>query len=233
MRIADLSARGLVALSSRRVRAFHQSRVRQEIAYGREAFDVVNLVQHRHGQNATDTRNTLQTKERVGIVELCVLFEKQIELLNLFVVEVDQIHVETHHSLQTVAFKSVGNPDSVSFVADRLLERGQVLLMVDHLYVSDRGSSAADDYAAFTQQIARVAKFCRINVGRGKIAAAQHGELFRIDAVGLGFASVNGFDIQCVAEQEWQFLCGTKIGEPVPIEGGFAADDEVAFAERC
>ena len=35
-----------------------------------------------------------------------------------------------------------------------------------------------------------------------------------------------------MAEQERQFLCGAKIGEPVPVEGGFAADDEVAFAER-
>jgi hypothetical protein len=106
--------------------------------------------------------------------------------------------------------------------------------MVDHLYVSNRGSSTTHDGAASSQQIARVSQFGRIDVGRGEIAASQQqGELFRIDAVGFGFASVNGFEIQCVAEQEWQFLCGAKIGEPVPVEGGFAADDEVAFAERC
>ena len=179
----------------------------------------MDFVQHRHGQNTADAGNTLQTKERVGIVKLCVLFEIQIELLNLFVVEVNEISVEADHALQTVAFKAFGNADSVRFVADRLFERGQVLLMVDHLYVSDRGRSATHDRAASSQQIACVSQLGRIDVGSWKIAASQQqGELFRIDAVGFGFASVNGFEIQCVTEQEWQFLCGAKIGEPVPVD---------------
>lgn len=194
----------------------------------------MNFVQHRHGQNAADSGDALQTEKRVGVIELGVLFEIQIQLLNLFIVEVDEIDVETHHPLQTVAFKAIGDPDSVGVVADRLFERWQVLLMVDQLHVSDRSSSATNNRAASSQQIARVSQFGRIDVRSWKMAASQQqGELFRIDAVGFGFASVNGFEIQCVAEQEWQFLGGAKIGEPEPVEGGFAADDEVVFAERC
>ena len=35
-----------------------------------------------------------------------------------------------------------------------------------------------------------------------------------------------------MSQQERQIPGGTEIGEPVPVEGGFATDDEVAFAER-
>ena len=131
-------------------------------------------------------------KERVGIVKLGVLFEIQIELLNLFVVEVDEIHVETHHSLQTVAFKAIGNADSVGFVADRLFERGQVLLMVDHLHVSDRGCSTTHDRAASSQQIACVSQFGRIDVGRW--------ESFRLAAAGRAFQNRCGRFWFCLRE---------------------------------
>jgi hypothetical protein len=141
--------------------------------------------------------------------------------------------VATDHSLQTVTFEAIHNADSIGFVGDRLLECWQVLLMIDHLQVSNRGSSPPDDRAASSEEITGVTQFGRIEVSRGKVSATeQHGEFFRIDAIGSCFATVNGFEIQCMAEEKRQILCCAEIGKPVPVERGFAADDEIVTGER-
>lgn len=43
---------------------------------------------------------------------------------------------------------------------------------------------------------------------------------------------MDGFQVQCVTEQKRQVLSGTQIGQPVPVEGGFAANDEIFGLER-
>jgi hypothetical protein len=112
--------------------------VRQKITDAGETFDGVDFVQHRHGQNAADSGDTLQTKKRIGIVELGVLFEIQVELLNLFIVEVDEIHVETHHSLQAVAFEAFGNA-----VLDRFARSGKDMMSINPMQ-RNGGSSRLD-----------------------------------------------------------------------------------------
>ena len=63
-------------------------------------------------------------------------------------------------------------------------------------------------------------------------ASQQHGEFLGINAVCFRFSAVNGFQVQRVTEQKWQVVNGTQVSEPVPVKGGFAADDEVLTLER-
>ena len=67
-----------------------------------------------------------------------------------------------------------------------------------------------------------------VDVAGGEVPASQqHRKFLRVDAISLGFAAVDSFQIESVAEQESQVLIVAEIGEPVPIESGFAADDQV------
>jgi len=42
---------------------------------------------------------------------------------------------------------------------------------------------------------------------------------------------VNGFQRECVSEQEGEFLSLAQIGEPRPVERGLAADQQVVFLD--
>ena len=67
-----------------------------------------------------------------------------------------------------------------------------------------------------------------VDVAGGEVPASQqHRKFLRVNAISLGFAAVDSFQIESVAEQESQVLIVAEIGEPVPIESGFAADDQV------
>ena len=40
------------------------------------------------------------------------------------------------------------------------------------------------------------------------------------------------FEVKCVAQQKWDVFFGTEIGQPVPVEGRFAAHDQVLVSKR-
>ena len=232
VRVADLRARRFILLARRTVRAFDQPSVRQKVADLRKAADVVDLVQHRHRQDSANAGNAHQAVERIRIVNLRVLFQVEIEPLDLFVIEVDQVHVERDHALHAVFLEAIGDADTIRLVADRLFEGRQVLLMVDHLYVDDRGGSASHDHGSPSQQVARASHVFGIDVaGREVPASQQHRQFLGVDAIALGLTAVNGFQVQCVAEQKREVLLMTQIGEPVPIESRLAADDEIVLLE--
>ena len=42
---------------------------------------------------------------------------------------------------------------------------------------------------------------------------------------------MDGFEVERVAKQEVEVAFMTQVGEPVPVEGGFAANDQVLFFE--
>jgi hypothetical protein len=67
----------------------------------------------------------------------------------------------------------------------------------------------------------------RINVGHREHAAPQQaGDLGGVDAIVLRLAAVNRFHVERMAEREPDRVILAQIGEPVPGEHAFAADDE-------
>ena len=49
-----------------------------------------------------------------------------------------------------------------------------------------------------------------------------------IDAIVFGFASMDGLHIESVPEDEGDILIGSEIGKPIPGEGAFDANDDIA-----
>ena len=232
MRVADLGSSRFVLFAGRRIRPFDQPRIRQEVADFPKAADVVDLVQHRHGQDASHSGNALQSKECVRVVDLGVLLEVQVELLNLFVVEVYQVDVDADHLLHTVSFKAFCDSAAVGLVADRLSKGGQVLLMVDELHVDDRGGSPPDEGGSAAKQVPCASHFLRIDVAGWEVASSQqHRQLLGVDPITLGLSAVDGFQIERVTEQERELLLVTKIGQSIPVECRFAPDDQILLDE--
>jgi hypothetical protein len=52
-----------------------------------------------------------------------------------------------------------------------------------------------------------------------------------VDAIVLGLAAVNEFHVESVSQDEGKVLLLTEVGEPVPAEHTFHANDNVLFEE--
>ena len=138
--------------------------------------------------------------------------------------QVDQVNVEFHHRPQATFGELISDADGVGSVRDRLFGRWQVLLMLDHLHVSDRGRSPFHDRSASTQQVTRVSQIGRVHVAGGKVSTSQqHREFFRINVMGLGFPSVISFQVQRVSEPERQSLSRAQVGQPSATGGGYSS----------
>ena len=73
-----------------------QAAVRKELANRRESFNVVNLVEHRHRDDASDSGNRLQAKEVVAVVNFDRLFEILFQLADRLVVMTEHRDIRFH-----------------------------------------------------------------------------------------------------------------------------------------
>jgi hypothetical protein len=65
----------------------------------------------------------------------------------------------------------------------------------------------------------------RIDVSLGEHSTTQyHGDLMSVDAIVLGFATVDGFHVEGVAEHEVDAFTSAQIGEPIPGEDALDSD---------
>ena len=99
--------------------------------------------------------------------------------------------------------------------------------MIDELHVGEQFATASHQEGSASEQIARSPHFARVDVAERKRAAPhQAGDLFAVDPIVLVLAAVDGFHVQGVAEDEVETFVQTEIGQPVPGEHAFHADDE-------
>ena len=79
----------------------------------------MDLVKHRHRQDPTDSRDRLQAKERLGVVDLGVLLEVQFKLADRSGRRVgQQFEVQFDRRLDARIFKALSDTNSIGFVAD-------------------------------------------------------------------------------------------------------------------
>src|SRR5439155_3900764 len=111
-----------------------------------------------------------------------------------------------------------------------LIVRDEVLGKLMAVDAGQQLGAAPDIEDALAQQRAQRPHLRRINVGRrDEIGAEQVREFFRVDAVVLVFASVNGPDVERVGEDKVQARSLASIGQPVPPEHALATDGEALF----
>jgi hypothetical protein len=96
------------------------------------------------------------------------------------------------------------------------------------LDVGQQQSTLANQVGSPPQKIARCSHFGRIGICHGHIAAhEQLCNLVGIDLVVFCFSAMDGFHVQGVPQNEWDFVLVAKIGNPVPGKHAFNADDDI------
>jgi hypothetical protein len=124
-------------------------------------------------------------------------------------------------------WESIADADTVGFVLD-VGGLGLVVLMVHQLDVGQGFGSASYEKRSPPQQVEGRPVFLRISVRQREVATPdQASDFFAVDGIGLGFSSVDGFHEQGVTEDEREMLIPGEISQPIPVERGFTADDQV------
>lgn len=124
--------------------------------------------------------------------------------------------------------EALGDASPMGLIGDLPADLGQVVLAVGVLHVGQQLRPFAHQAHPPAQQVAGGAHLRWINISQREVPTAQQMcDLVGIDLVVLGFAAVDRLHIQRMAEHELDLLGGTEIGEPVPAEDAFHADDQV------
>ena len=90
----------------------------------------------------------------------------------------------------------------------------------------------ADQVGTPAEQVAGFAHPLGVGIGDREVAAAEESsDLAGIDAIVFGFAAVDGFHVQGVAQDERNLVLLAEVRDPVPGEHALGADDE-AVAKR-
>jgi hypothetical protein len=136
----------------------------------------------------------------------------------------NQAQVDLDALLHSGISKTLGNAIAIGLVSDLLPNFGQVILAVGILDMSSELSAFAHQVDTASQQVAGGTHLSRIDIGLGEHATAQQCcNLLGIDRVVFGFAAVDGFHVEGVAQNEGNTLLDTEISEPVPREHTFDA----------
>jgi hypothetical protein len=122
----------------------------------------------------------------------------------------------------------LGDPFSVASIVDARLWSRKIVLMVGVLDVGEEATSLPNELEASPEKISSGAHLGRVDVSLGNHASPEEGcDLEGVDAVVLGFASVDGFHIESVTENEVDAFPCAEVGEPVPGEHALHRDGEV------
>ena len=141
----------------------------------------------------------------------------------------NQIEINIHAFAHTGIFESVGESFAIGFIGQFCSNIREIALVICILNMGQKMTALANEIKSSAQDIAGGSHFGRIDIRlRNHAAAQQDGNLMSIDAIVFGFASMDGFHIESVSEDKGDVFTGAKIGEPVPGEETFNADDDVA-----
>ena len=122
----------------------------------------------------------------------------------------------------------LGNAFTIFSVGEPSLGSWEIVLVVCVLDVSKELTSLSHPKESTTQQVTGGAHLCWVDVSLGKHATSKKGgDLESIDAVVLGFSSMNGFHVEGMAEDESDTLLSAEVGKPIPGEDTLHGDDEV------
>ena len=100
--------------------------------------------------------------------------------------------------------------------------------MIGVLDMSNELSPLSCEVSATPEQIPGGAHVGRIHIGHGHHATPKQGcYLICVYFVVLGFAAMDGFHIESVAQDEGNILFTAEIGEPVPGEDALNSHDDV------
>src|SRR5262249_28588394 len=150
VRVADLLTAAAQHLARRLVPTADQPAVGQELAFGRKAADVVDLVEQDQGQDLADPGDAAQAGEGRQCVRFGGRCQVQFQGADVPLEHVDEGQVHGGALLDAGVGKAAGDVHllAVAGVGEALGEGRQVVLAVEDLQVGDQGGPLADQVSA-------------------------------------------------------------------------------------
>ena len=228
MGITDFLARGTVAFTGGLFGAFDESAVGDEVLHARESVDVVDLVEDDKGEYFADAVDGSQTVKDVGVVYLGRSDDEEFEIREQGIVVIDKHKIDFDALLHAGIREAFGNATSVGFVGDLFADLREVVLAVGVLNMAEEFGTLSLEVVATPEEVPGRAHLLGINVShRDHVSAKENTDLFGIDTIVFGFASMDRLHIEGVTEDEGDVLFGTEVGKPVPGEHALDCDDKV------
>ena len=190
-----------------------------------EPADVVDLVEDHKREDLADAGYGAEPVQGVGVMILRCTEDEVLELPQHHVVVGNESEIDVDVLLHGEITEASRCLASVGWVRELLLENRQVVLAVGILDVGQEFGAFTREVESSSEQVTGSAHLVRVDVCLREHATAQYyGDLVSVDAIVFGFAAVDGFHVEGVAEYEVDSFAAVAIGEPVP--GGDALDGD-------
>jgi len=233
MDVSDFGSAGSESFSRRALLAFHESSIGSEVLDAFEALDLVNFVQHGHGEDFPDAGDGAKPEEVLRVMDLRLLGEEELEVLDEQVVVTCELDIGGDALENGRVRELLGDALSIASIVDASLGGRKVVLVVGVLDVGEKLASLAHQGESATEQISSGAHLRRVDVRLRKHSTSKHGrDRERIDAVVLRLATVNRFHVESVTEDEVDAFPCAEVGEPVPGEDALHRDHQVLTKRR-
>jgi hypothetical protein len=207
---------------------FNEPTVGDDFLHPRDTAAIMDCIQQHEGQDLADPRERAQAVERLCLMRLGRRDKSQLQGGAQAVVRVDQREVHRDALLDGWIGKPFSHAVSVALVGQSLADFREVVLAVRIVGMSQPLGSFAHERQAAPEEVAGGAPLGGRDIGLGEHPAAQEdGDLVGSDLVVFGLAPMDGLHVEGVAQDEGNPLAGTEIGQPVPREDAFDADDEI------
>jgi len=215
VRMADLGPRGALACASGCPGTRDQAAVRDDILPPGKATQSLDGIEHDQGQ-ALPPRGWNAGGRRGGVVLLGRVHDRQRESGEESVVRGEQRKIDCDVLVPCGIVKAFCHPAPVGLVGHLLAHVGQVIRAGGLLDMRQKLCPCAPQGSAAPQEVTGGTPLSRLDVGLREQAAAQEGgNLWRLDLVICGLATVDGFHIQGVPEDEGNILWSAEVSEPI------------------
>ena len=144
------------------------------------------------------------------------------------VIIVDKVNIDLDAFFYAVIFEPFRDSGPVVLPAEIFDDGRQVVLRVGVFDMGQEFCPFSHEMIPSAHEVSSGPHFRRIDVGHGDHASSkQRCNFMRIDPVILGFASVDGFHVEGVSQDEGDIFFCTEISDPIPGEHAFHGDDDI------
>jgi len=200
MGVADLLAAVTLSLPGGFFGALDQPGIGSEVLNPGEAVDLVDFIEHDHGEDWPDAMDRSEKHQRVGVMMFGVFqdmaFQAPLEMIDV----VDQLEVDFDAPPDIGIGELFGNALSMSAIRDLPAELGQIVLGIGVLDVAEQVGPFTGEVVPPAEQVPGRAHSSRIDISLGDHACPeQAGDLPGIDLVVFDLGSVDGFHVEGMA----------------------------------
>jgi hypothetical protein len=231
--LANFGAGGPVAFAGRFFGPFAHAAVGDNILDAGQTRAVMELLQQDEAQEFANAGHRVAQIDRLGIGPFGGVANVSLPVPEPLVRAADQCQVHC----QAFRDRSVGKPlrdaRAVGFVGQLFPDLRQGVLAVRLLDVAEQLRPLPGEVHAASEQVAGGAPLRGIDIGLWEHAAAeQYGDRVGVDPSVLGRAPMHRFHLQGMAPDDGNPLLGAQVGEPVPGDEAFDADDDILAIGR-